>query len=362
MDDPQNRKPQYSDDEIDLRAVFSAIGGFFNRIGNGIISVILAIRKITLTNYRLILIIGVLGVVSGTSSTFFFKPYYRSSLLLNSTYLNGRLIETSIEKLNKLCGGDGYTVLGDILNIDSITASNIKGFYYEPFISEEEKIRLEVLRTEMLNQIKQEESVNEFIERIKIENQHAYSISIEVYNPEVISELEIPVINYFKSNPYVANRIMIDSLNNIQKRAKIQAEIRKLDSLQVLVRDYISKMTAERDGSNNVILAEESQVNPLSIIEQGLTLYDEELKINRELLLQTRFEVIDGFTSFTKPEGPGLIGKVFWGGFYSLIVSYTILLLIEINKALNRIQANRERESREAESEIEEPESVLESV
>lgn len=362
MDDPQNRKPQYSDDEIDLRAVFSAIGGFFIRIGNGIISIILAIRKVTLANFKMILILGILGVISGAASTFIFKPYYRSSMVLNSTYLNGRLIESATEKLDILCNGDGYSDLGDILSIDSLTASNIKGFYYEPFISEEEIIRLEVLKIEMLNQIKEEESVNEFIERIRIENRHVYNISIEVFDPELTSQIQIPVINYFKSNPFVAKRLKIDSLNNILKRKKIQAEIIKLDSLRILVNSNIANLTREKQGTVNVTLGDETLINPLSIINQGLNLYDQELSINRALLLQTRFEVIDGFTSFTEPEGPGLIEKMFWGGLYSLILSYSIILLIAINKVLNRIEADREKKSREAESEIEEPESVLESV
>ncbi len=362
MDESQNRKPQYSDDEIDLRAVFSAIGGFFIRIGNGIISIILAFRKVTQSNIKMILILGVLGVASGALSTFVFKAYYRSSMLLNSTYLNGRLIESAIEKLNKLCGGEGYSVLAEILNVDSVTATNIKGFYYEPFISEEERIRIEVLKTEMLNQIKQEESVNEFIERIRIENQHTYNISIEVFDSEIIPQLQDPVINFFGSNPYVAKRLQIDSLNNIRKRKKIQSEIAKIDSLRILVNNNIANLAKEKEGSVNVSLGDEGLINPLSIINQGLSLYDQELEINRTLLLQPRFEVIDGFTSFSKPEGPGLIGKMFWGGLYSLILSYAIILLIEINKALNKIEASRMKKSREAKSEIEEPESVLESV
>ena len=97
---PQNQ--QYRDDEIDLRKLFQAIGNFFVNIGRSIVKLILTLRRLTL-NYKVLLIIAiVIGLVAGIGANQFFKPYFKTSLLLHSSYLNAKLVENSLSKLNLL--------------------------------------------------------------------------------------------------------------------------------------------------------------------------------------------------------------------------------------------------------------------
>ena len=92
MSEQPQQQPSYQDDEIDLRKLFQAIGNFFVNIGHGFINIVLATRRAT-SNYKILLIAAiVVGLVAGLAFNKFSKPYYQTSLLIKSDYLNTKLV------------------------------------------------------------------------------------------------------------------------------------------------------------------------------------------------------------------------------------------------------------------------------
>jgi LPS O-antigen subunit length determinant protein (WzzB/FepE family) len=134
----QNQQKSNSSDEIDLRELFSAIGNFFKSIFFNFILFIVAIKNAIIKNIKLIFILGLVGGILGIVVHFITPDVYKSSILLRSTYLNGRLMESTIDKLQLLTEDEDRTQLAKALKIDTAIANNIVGFSYEPFVSEEE--------------------------------------------------------------------------------------------------------------------------------------------------------------------------------------------------------------------------------
>ena len=115
------RNPKSSEDEIDLTQLFSAIGSFFNSIGNSVVSTIVRIKRRSIQFKWIIIIGGVLGIIL-SQLYYTAKPIYSSSMLLRSEYFNGRIVDNRIEKLNLLCGDKDRIGLSNALGIDKEVA------------------------------------------------------------------------------------------------------------------------------------------------------------------------------------------------------------------------------------------------
>lgn len=345
----KNPKPSNSSDEIDLRELFSAIGNFFKSIFFNVILFIVAIKNAIVRNIKLIIILGVLGGIGGIIVHFVTPDIYKSSILLRSTYLNGRLMESTIDKLQLLTEDEDRTQLAKALKIDTTTANKISGFSYEPFVSEEEIIELEVFKEQLKTEIEDEALINRFVERLSMDNKSTYRIYVEVLDRSIIDELEEPLIDYFRNNPFVSKRLEIQKQNLESEAKNLESEISELDSLkEILFKNFKMVGERDRDGSNNVILADEQTTNPISVFNESRKAYAKKLDIQRQLFLTPQFELIDGFTVYSQPASPGLIKLGFYGGLSGLGLAALIIIISLFLQYLDKI----ERKTRAAKEDL----------
>lgn len=303
MENPQ--KPIASD-EIDLGVLFAKIGDFFKRIGFGIIQFIALLRNTPFQNKvlfgSLILMGGGLGFIY---SNFLKKSFYESTMILSSEYLNMRIVESSIDKLNLLAAEVSPVGLARELKITDSLALNIVKIDVKPFVSETDLIELEVLKEQLKAaqvNAKNEKVIEQVIQRIEIENRHAFEFTVRTYNPTVVKPLQDALVNYFRSNDYIKKRIEINKTTLTERKNKLEQELPKLDSLKrVIYANYKNMAEQSRQGSNNVILSDKAVTNPIEIYNQDIELYEQMLYTQRQLFLQPDFEVIDGFTEFSEP-------------------------------------------------------------
>ena len=332
-----------SSDEIDLKELFQAIGNFFKSIFINIMLFFVSIRNATLKNIKLIIICGVLGGLAGIALNYVSQDYYKSSMVLKSSYLSGRLMESAIDKLDALSDEDNYQQLANTLKIDLELARKIRGFSYEPFVSEDEVVQLEVFKEQLRAQIDDEETIEKFIDKLRSENRNTYRIMVEVFDNSIIEKLEQPLLNYFQKNPYVSKRLEIERTNLLLEEKNTKEELAKLDSLKQLIFKNFNYMASRtKGGSNNVILSDEQMTNPIDVFNASRRQYEDLLRINRSLYIQDSFELVDGFTTYAKPESPGLLRWGFFSGLVGLGVGYIIIILIAFNRYLTKVeQENR---------------------
>lgn len=325
----EEQKPRpASTDEIDLAQFFRWIGRGFSNLGNSIIAGIAGLRNEFYKNRVFFLGIMVLGLVLGALySEVLKKDYYKSSMVLSCDYLNTQILKNTIDKFNLLAREEGTEGIQSVLNVDSVTAGNIQRFEYKPFVSEDDVVEMEVLR-EQLNNVTGEkrELVDKVIDRLEIENKNAYEISVFVYDPSIVKPMEKALVDYFRNSSYIKRRIEINQANLKQRKAKLEAELRKLDSLKIVLFQNYQALSRKSRGSNNVVVGgEEGLTNPLEVFTKDMDLHKELQEVERKLYLSPDFEIVDGFTSFQEPESASLPDVLAISLLISIVVGYLVL-------------------------------------
>ncbi len=302
----ENPQKQVQSDEIDLGQLFTKIGDFFKQIGNSLIRFLALIRNTPINNKVLFISLTVVSASIGyVYSTFIKKSFYESTMILSSEYLNMRIVDSSIDKLNLLAAEVSPIGLARELNISDSLAKNIEKFEAKPFVSESDLIELEVLKEQLKNanlDAKNDKVIEQVIRRIEIENRHAFEFTIRTYNPTVVKPLQDALVDYFRSNDYIKKRIESNKITLTNRKNKLEQELPKLDSLKrVIYANYKNMAEQSRQGSNNVILSDKAVTNPIEIYNQDIELYEQMLYTQRQLFLQPDFEIVDGFTEFSEP-------------------------------------------------------------
>ncbi len=327
----ENQKPSTTSDEIDLGQLFSKIGDFFANIGIGIMRFFALLRRVPTENKILFIIMAAISIAAGFSFYSFKEKYYETTMILSSNYFNKRLIDNTIEKLNLLADEKNKTGLAKVLNISDTLAKSIAEFKARPFVEEKDLIELEVLKEQLKNvqlENKNAKVIDQVIQRIEIENRHAFEITVKTYNPTIISDLQSALVNFFKNNEYIKRRIEINKSNLAEKKTKLFHDLQKLDSLKFIIYDNYKSMAAQsRQGSNNVILSDKAVTDPVQIYTQDLQLYNEFQAINSEIYLRRDFEVVDGFTEFSEPSSPSTLKVVLISLLIGVGIAYLIVAL-----------------------------------
>ena len=336
----ENKPKSQSSDEIDLSQVFKWIGNGFRNFGNSILKGIAGLRNVFFENKRFFVVVIISGLALGFSySEFLNKKYYKSSMILSCDYLNRRIVESTIDKLNLLCGEVEREGLSKELNIPVTTAKNILKFESKPFVSEGDIVELEVLKEQLSSLAKdKQEVVTKVLAKLEIGNKNTFQISILITDPDIVSKLDSAIVKYLKSNDFVKRRLEITKVNLLERKQKLLQESVRLDSLKsVLFRSFDNMTKQSKQGSNNVILSEKPLTEPLSVFSQDLSFYSEIQAIDTRLYLQPDFEVIDGFTAFKEPESASLPKILVISFIISWLAGYLILGLYKFDSYLAKL-------------------------
>lgn len=344
-----NKVRNTSSDEIDLSQLFRWIGKGFNNFGQGILNTLASLRALFFKNMVFFGIVIASGLALGLIfSEFLQKKHYASSMILSCDYLNSRILTNSMDKLNLLCLEKEGAGLANELKIDINTAKNILKFDSKAFVSEKDLVEIEVLK-EQLNNVAQDKKdiVNKIISKIEIENKNAFLIEVKVLDPEIIKNLEQALVNYIKDNSFIQNRIAANERTLLERKAKLQRESRKLDSLKTVLFENFASMAKEnnRPGSNNVILSDKYLTDPLDVFKQDLEVHSQIQSIDYQLSVKPDFEVVDGLTSFKEPNSASLPKILAITFLASWLLGYLILGMFKFDRYLSVLSKKAEAQS-----------------
>ncbi len=346
MEEPK-QKPDRAD-EIDLADFFRWVGRGFSNLGTSIIGGIASLRNQFFQNRVFFGSIILLGLVLGALySELLKRDHYRSSMVLSCDYLNEEALKNQIQKFNLLALETDRDGLQEAFVIDAATAKNVLKFDFRPLVSEDDVVKIEILR-QQLNSIvgERRELVNEVINQLEIERKSTYEISVYVYDPDIVKPLEKALVDYFRSNPYIKSRIEANRERLTRRQAKLEGELRKLDSLKaVMVQNYRSLAEKGRGTNNVVVGAEEGIADPLKVVSADLKIYNELEEVRRKLALSSDFEVVEGFTSFKQPDTAGLADVLAASLLISIIVGYLILGARRFDRVLAEYPKKTQRAS-----------------
>jgi hypothetical protein len=339
MDNQRSNTPS---DEIDLGKLFNKLGEGFAKLWMAFMRLLAAIRRVPFENKLSFALIITASIGLGVTFAFFVrKNFYESKMILSSDYLNKRLAENTIDKLNLLAQERNKSGLAKTLGLPDSLANNIIGFSVVPFVEENDVVELEVLK-EQLKQAKtgdnKDKVIDEVIERIEIENRHAFEITVRTLNPSVITNLQQAIVGHFEQNPYIQKRIEINRRNLTAKVKKLGRDVEKLDSLKRIIYENYRSMAEQPRGSNNVIMSDKATSEPVDIYNQDQFIYHLYQEATEELYLRKDFEVVDGFTEFSEPASISIATMIFYSLLIGIGVAYLDVALRDFNKYLSTVK------------------------
>jgi len=338
----ESQKPGPKSEEIDLSQLFSRIGDSINNGWMNFMRFLAVLRRVPINNKWsfILIIIASIGIGIYFSSVLR-KNYYESRMILSSQFLNKALAENIIDKLNGLATESTKKGLATALNLPDSLANNIIGFQVTAFVDESDIVDVEVLK-EKLNSVPEtdmpRELVDNIVERIEIENRHAFEITVRTLNPQVIPNLQEAIFSYFERNPYIQKRIVVNRQNLNSRKKKLTQDINKLDSLKSILYQNYKTMAEQTRGSNNVILSDKAATNPVELYETSLLIYTEYEEVNADLFTQRDLEVVDGFTAFSEPASPSKTKIVFYSILIGIAAAYIEVALRSFNKYLAKLE------------------------
>lgn len=335
----ESHKPvEITSSEMDLGQLFSRIGGAISSTGSSIIRGIVHLRALTISHKWIFISMMAFSTVSGLVYFKNFKrTFYESSMILSSEYLNKRIMESSIKKLNLLVSEESKEGLKKALGISDSTARNIVSFEAKTFVEEKDVIELQVLKEQLKNsklELENPKVIDEVINHLQVENQHAFEITVRLYNPQEFRSLEKGFVSFFRTNNYINKRIESNNKRLQGLRSKLMSQQRQLDSLKLMIyENYRSQAASGKTGSNNVILDQTS--TPTDIYRLDLSLYKDLAQADVDLSLQADFEVVEGFTEMSVPAGPSTIKIALLSLLIGIGLTYILLGLIKFNVYLS---------------------------
>jgi hypothetical protein len=330
-------------EEVDVTQFFKWIGRGISRVGIMLLRSLIYLRA-TAKQYKwffITMIIGGLGL--GTLYyKFVQKPFYEARLVLSCGYIDFQVLESMVDRLSLLCKDKDREGLATELKISADSAKQIYRFKAKAFVSEQEVIEMEILREQLKTvTVDRKDIMENVIKSIEKSNDRTYEISMFVHEPRIIRPLEKAVINYFKHNEYVQDRIQINRQIQLLRKIKLERESKKLDSLKTVLFQNFQALNKTSRGSNNVILGDERITNPLEVFREDLMINTELLEIERNLYLQSDFEVIQHFTTVKEPANYSLAAILFISILLSVTVCYLVIGLIRFDRMLENYEAQQ---------------------
>ena len=155
-----------------------------------------------------------------------------------------------------------------------------------------------------------------------------FKIRVLVKDTKILPNLENGIVSYLEKNPYVKKRIELRKLSIESQLDYVRNELKEMENLKEKV---IAGQGILRDSQNNLVM-----FDPVSIYEQSLNLFKQELELQDNSKLIDNFQVMQPFTVFNRPVGPKLINALFIGILLSLIGCTVLVFVLELNRIIKK--------------------------
>ena len=296
-------------DEIDIFE-------FSSRMWKAFVSFLVGIRDLFIS-FIILLIRKSLWIISFAVAGFLLgyliygisRPTYSSSLEGNTGGLDNTVVVEHINKLNKLEGKPEF--LANYLNITVEQAkdiSSIKAFY-----------GIDYNKDGIPDMVDFKEKYNPR-DTNQMRLPSYIFLKVSVYDEKIFPDLRKGLLQYINSNNYLRDMFEINRAQKQKMIDEIDAEIRKIDSLQ--------RARFRKDAYPNtqtVIVGTEPEIKLFH--EDVLTLFTRRQYLERDLLISDEIiVVVQDFTPLSEEENPVSIYILIFGGAMSVMGFFCALL------------------------------------
>ena len=328
--EPSKSKDKREVEEIDLLQFFKGVGQLLTSAVKSIIGAIVLflvfIRRLIL-RYRLMLVIGfIIGSLVGGLFAVFSKPYFSTSAVMRSQFLQGVYFLEEVEKLDRLCKENDYASLGDLLQISPENAAHIKSF-----------------NAALLNEVKDMYSYYgdpDALDSAKLADALEggnFQVSVSIYQEgsKLIHKIEDGLLTYMSGNTYVQKRYQAQKTYYENSLAGFQKELNSLDSLKNAIN--ISLASGAPAGASGTVILSESEKNAqglVGIYRESTSLRNKYMQLEQLLAEMEKIEYVNSFTQYNSHKGIGLAKAAIYGALIGLSVALLLALLLSLDNFL----------------------------
>lgn len=319
-DQKQNTSSQ---GEINIIDLFLFIGEFLKKVFFGLFDLLRYTLAFLLRKWYYFVLAVVITVLSGMVLNKVITPHFQSDMIIRSNTPNSQVIISSLNRLGDYAKERNYSVLSELLNMNSNDISSIKEvevlWYYD------------IGKDGIFDGTSSDVSILSDTNIVMIDS--LFIIRLEVYNPLMLKGLESGLIDYLNSIPFLltSNRQRISELE--ATLLQTEYEIEKLDSLQK--KEYYTNAEDLKLREGQFIFTNDKTVR----------LYHNEIfqllkmKQETERDLSIYRDVVTKVEEFNIPKSPknGIVyyaGKLIW---YFLGLALITSLLITFRRDISQI-------------------------
>lgn len=307
-------------EEIDLVYLFVKLGEFLKKAALNLFNFIVSVLVFLIQKWYFFVIAIVLAILSAFILNRSSDSFYHSHLTLRSNATHNQQIMSNLERLGEYADSDNYTSLSEELNLSIENASAIKSLETFWFYDIGDDGIFDGLDTE--RKFLSDTSI------VKIDS--VFSVFVEVYNSDILEELELGLMNYLKNNPYLES-LNKHRLSNLEGQLiQIEYEIEKLDSLQK--REYFTNPDELRQKEGQIVFTSEKVVRMYHT--QMFHLLQLKQDCERDLNIYSEVvTILEGFTVPVKPENSTVqyAKKTIW---YFLGLALLLSVIIKFRKKI----------------------------
>jgi hypothetical protein len=237
------------EDDVDLIGLVERASRYFRKYGGLYIAAIIA------------------GVGLGILFSFVVRKEYRSQMILHSSYLTNPEQIQIVDNWSELLKRHEYDALAEIFHC-----------------------RQEVVKK--LSYLDAQEIQKVFTPN----NPNGFYIDVRVEDNDILPELQSGIVYGLSNTEYIRQRTASKKENLTELMAKVDSEIKKLDSIKATIRDIINN----KEKNSSSLLLDVSGVN-----RQWVDLNEKMIYYKDELRFSNGVQVLEGFNKFTAPVSPG---------------------------------------------------------
>jgi hypothetical protein len=261
----------------------------------------LLIKGIGLIKANLVLIISffVAGALLGFGYYYSSKKIFQNKMLVSSEILTESYCKSLIEDANRLIREGNYKLLSEQLGVTEEMAKEISSI---------------AIKSPLTNEI----------EIGKESDRKFFHVTLEVYDQEVLKDLQTGLVSYLENNEFVKTRVNQKKDYLKQTISKLEEEIK---DLEILKSDVYSGEFFKKVNGN-------AEFDPTTINSKIIELTKEKITLQHDLELANSVHVVDGFTRFQKPSKPKLSLSLAGGSLVGLTFVGILIVFKSIRKLL----------------------------
>jgi hypothetical protein len=289
-------KPTPQNEEVDLGQLFKMIGNLFQRFYNfiaaifkGLFHVLILILAHFFKRLKWYALAGFIGLALGFFLERSSEKLYGANMFIKTNFNSGYQVYENIKNLNELADVEQDSVkLAEILKIDVSEAAKLKGFYIEPDIDENIRVKMFSTYKQGLDSISQlEANYDNYVNSLSPFNSNTHKIGVASTDKLIYTKLRDTFPKVISTNDYLKEVLAINTENFELQDSTLIAQDARIDNL---VKNYLEIRNKESDkepvpgAGTNLFLGDAQESNLLvseaPLIREKLELATQRRNIN----------------------------------------------------------------------------------